>query len=162
MSSSILRISIGALTAAVCLLGASGAGAEIIFCNSFGHVVNVAIAYPQSDGSFISRGWLSLSDGACAPFDTAIHVKTFYFRGESVQYRGTDGHMKRVYWGKGDKFAMWEKDNYQYYNARQRVYNSTLMEFTQGPISGGDDVSAKVIFTPDSAIIEIATSPAAQ
>ena len=95
MASFTLRVGFGALIAAAGVLGASRARAEITFCNKFGHVVNVAIAYPQTDGSFLSRGWMSLSDGACAPFDTAIHVKTFYFRGESVSYRDKDGRMTR-------------------------------------------------------------------
>lgn len=152
MSSSILRTSLGALIAAVCLLGASGARAEIteiIFCNKSGHDVFVAIAYPQNGGSFISRGWMSLSDGQCVPFDTALHVKTFSFRGESVRYRDTDGHNKRIFWGEGEKFAIREDSNFQYYDAQKRVLKSTLVEFTQGPSATGGDVSSTVTFTPD-------------
>jgi hypothetical protein len=152
MLSSILRIGFGGLIAAVCLLGASGARAEIteiIFCNKFGHDVWIAIAYPQTGGSFISRGWMSLSDGQCVPFDTALRVTTFYFRGESVRYRDTDGRNKRFFWGKGEKFAIWEDSNFQYYDAQKRVLKSTLAEFTQGPVASGGDVSSTVTFTPD-------------
>lgn len=75
--------------------------ADIIFCNNFVSVVNVAIAYPQDDGTFISRGWLSLSAGNCVPFDTTLHVKVFYFRGESARYRDESGRFSRYFWGKG-------------------------------------------------------------
>jgi len=135
-----------ALSAATVIFSATTARAGITFCNQFGHVVNVALAYPQTDGSFISRGWLSLSPGNCAPFDTALRVKTFFFRGESEQYRDASGHTMRYFWGKGHQFAIWENDNYQYYNAEQRVLKSTLEEFTQGPEADNGDVSATVTF----------------
>jgi hypothetical protein len=131
------------------------ARAEIIFCNQFAHVVNVAIAYPQTDGSFISRGWLSLSPGNCAPFDTALHVKTFFFRGETERYRDAGGRYMRYFWGKGRKFAMWENDNYQYYDAEQRVLKSTLQEFTQGPENENGDVSATVTFKEGGSVTTI-------
>ena len=73
-----------------------------------------------------SRGWLSVETGKCYPFDTAIHVKTFYFRGETKTYH----HQKSV-WGNGKDFAVWERDNFQYYNADQRVLNSSLKGFTK-------------------------------
>ncbi len=144
-----------ALIATACLLGASAARAEIVFCNKFGHEVYVAIAYPQRDGSYISRGWMSLSNDTCAPFDTALRLSTFYFRGESVPYRGARGRRLRFFWGKGEKFAIWERDNFQYYNARKRVLKSTLVEFTQGPkITGNiDNVSLTVSFTPNGSVV---------
>ncbi|HLH10335.1 MAG TPA: DUF1036 domain-containing protein [Methylovirgula sp.] len=146
--SSISKAGFAALIFAVdfFFFAASGAKADITFCNKFGRLVYVAIAYPQSDGSFISRGWMSLSDGNCAQFDTAIHVKTFYFRGESEWYR-EGGHRSREIWGKGDKFAIWENDNFQYYDAQQQVLNSTLVEFTHGPEAENGDVSTTVTFT---------------
>jgi hypothetical protein len=70
--------------------------------------------------------------------------------------------MTRDFWGNGEKFAIWESDNYQYYNAQQKVLKSTLAEFTQGPISGDDDVSAKVTFAPGGSLTEISTKPATQ
>ena len=74
---------------------------------------------------------MSLAEGDCAEFDTAIHVKTFYYRGESEWYR--DGrHRTREFWGKGQKFAIWDNTNFQYYNAQEKVLNSTLVEFAQG------------------------------
>jgi uncharacterized membrane protein len=61
--------------------------ARLPFCNEFPHLVYVAIAYEQSGGSFISRGWLSLDTGDCSVFDLAIRVRPFYYRGESVPCR---------------------------------------------------------------------------
>ncbi len=143
----IMRLSLtAALVAAGSILSTTASHADIVFCNQFDHLVYVAIAYPQSGGSFISRGWMSLSPGDCSPFDTAIRVKTFYFRGESEPYRDGSGHKKKYSWGKGKPFAIWEKDNFQYYDAEHRVLKSTLEEFTQGPESDSGDVSAKVTF----------------
>jgi hypothetical protein len=136
------------------LLGAGAAHAEVLFCNQFGHVVNVAIAYPQTGGTFISRGWLSLSPGDCAPFDTALHLKSVYFRAESERYRDERGQRTRYAWGKGRKFAMWERDNYQYYNAEQRVLNSTLEEFTAGPETDSGDLSVTITFREGGSSIE--------
>jgi|SRR5579862_2764799 len=146
------RVPTAALLAAVSTLATTTARADIVFCNQFAHVVNVAIAYPQTDGSFISRGWLSLSPGNCAPFDTALHVKTFFFRGETERYRDTNGRYMRYFWGKGRPFAMWENDNYQYYDAEHRVLKSTLMEFTAGPEADNGDVSATVTFQEGGSI----------
>jgi uncharacterized membrane protein len=161
--SSTLRIGFAALTAAVCLLAATNTKAEIIFCNEFDHEIWIAIAYPQNSGSFISRGWMSLVPGQCSPFDTAIHVKTFYYRAKSLPYRD-NGQMTRYVWGNGtnDKFAIWEDDNFQYYNAQQRVLKSTLMDFVHGPESSDDDVSAKVTFKLGGSTVTISTPPAAQ
>jgi hypothetical protein len=148
----IAKIQCAALAAAACLVGASVARADITFCNKFGHLVYVAIAYPQSVGGFLSRGWMSLADGDCNVFDSAIHVKTFYFRGESENYR-EGGRTVREFWGKGQKFAIWEKDNFQYYNAETRTLNSSLAEFTQGPEDSNGDVSATVTFTENGSVV---------
>ena len=132
---------LGCAAGLVCLLAASSAKANIVFCNEFPAEVWVAIAYQQEDGSWLSRGWLSVETGKCYPFDTAIHVKTFYFRGESKTYH----HQKSV-WGNGKDFAVWENDNFQYYNADQRVLNSSLKGFTKGPDAKGNSISATVTF----------------
>jgi hypothetical protein len=72
--------------------------------------------------------------------------------------------MTRYVWGEGDKgkFAIWENDNFQYYNAQQRVLKSTLKDFSPGPESSDDDVSAKVTFRLGGSTITISTPPAAQ
>ncbi len=138
-----------------CLFAVSGAKGDIIFCNKDGHFIYVAIAYAQSGGSFISRGWLSLNDGECAPFDTALHVKTFYFHGESEWYREGRHRRTRQTWGKGQEFAIWDKSNFQYYDAEKRVLNSTLVEFTAGPEAENGDVSATVTFTEQGSVMSI-------
>jgi len=104
----------------------------------------VAIAYQQKNGSWLSRGWLSVETGNCYAFDTAIRVKTFYFRGESRSY-----HHKTYSWGNGKDFAVWERDNFQYYDADQRVLNSTLKSFTKAPDAAGDEISATITFPED-------------
>jgi len=129
------------------------ARADIVFCNKFDHLVYVAIAYQQSGGLFLSRGWMSLPVGDCAFFDTAIHVKTFYFRGESEPYRDARGSRVRFFWGKGQKFAIWENDNFQYYDAQKQVLKSSLAEFTQGPEAENGDVSATVTPTEGGSVI---------
>ena len=144
-----------ALVAAVSIVGAATSRADVIFCNQFTQVVNVAMVYPQADGSFISRGWLGLSPGECAPFDTALHVRTFFFRGETPRYRDASGRYIRTFWGKGRQFAFWENDNYQYYGAERRVLKSTLVEFTQGPEAENGDVSATVTFQDGGSITTI-------
>jgi uncharacterized membrane protein len=130
--------------AASLLLTVSTAKADIIFCNKFPADVWVAIAYQQKDGSWLSRGWLSVETGNCYEFDTAIRVKTFYFRAESKPY-----HHKTYFWGSGKDFAVWEKDNFQYYGADQRVLKSTLKSFTKAPDADGDEISATVTFPED-------------
>jgi len=148
MSFSLIKAAVVAPVAAVCL-GATAARADITFCNKSGqNLIYISIAYPQRDGSYISRGWMSLNNGECAIFDTAIHVPTFFFRAESEWVRG-HGRRTREVWGKGQKFAVWDNDNYQYYNAQERVLKSTLEEFTQGPTADNGDVSATVTFTED-------------
>ena len=79
--------------AAALLLAASRADAEFVFCNKFPHLVYVAIAYPQTDGSnsWVSRGWLNIDSGNCAEFDTPLHVTALYYRAESDTYRD-QGH----------------------------------------------------------------------
>jgi hypothetical protein len=50
---------------------------------------------------------------------------------------------------------MWENDNYQYYDAEQRVLKSTLQEFTQGPEAENGDVSATVTFKEGGSVTTI-------
>jgi uncharacterized membrane protein len=137
-----------------CLVAVSSAKAEIIFCNEFPHLVYVAMAYPQDEGSWISRGWLALKTGECSLFDTALRVKTFYFRGESERYRDASRRRTKMNWGAGRSFAIWEASNFNYWNAQTKVLNSSLADFTQGPVTTGDAVSAKVTFTDNGSRVE--------
>jgi hypothetical protein len=98
---------------------------------------------------------MSLSDGDCSAFDTAIHVKTFYFRGESQPYRDTNGRQVRYFWGKGKDFAIWENDNFQYYDAENRVLKSSLAQFTKGPEADDGDVSATITFMEGGSVTSI-------
>src|SRR5579871_5897077 len=129
------------------LLGIPGASAGIKFCSEFPATIWVAIAYPQDDGTgWLSRGWLELAQGDCYAFDTAIHVSSFYYRGMSKPYRNAQGRREIYTWGQGKAFAVWERDNFQYYNAEQRVLNSTLENFTLGAENMGDGADVTVTF----------------
>lgn len=138
-----------AAVAASILLTSSIAKADIIFCNKFQHLVYVAVAYPQQDGSWISRGWLNINTGDCAQFDSAIHVKTFYYRGETETYRQGRKSIKSVRAGSDGQFAIWENGNFNFWNAQTKVLNSTLTGFTKAGEVSGEAISARVTFEAD-------------
>jgi hypothetical protein len=148
----IVRTGLAALT---CLLGFSsiGAKADIVFCNKSNFkLIYVAIAYPQSDGTFLSRGWMSVSEGECDSFDTALQVKSLWFRGES-QWVRQGRRRSREIWGKGRAFAIWENDNFQYYNAQERVLKSTLENFSlAGEVADGA-LDVTVTFTDTGSFV---------
>jgi uncharacterized membrane protein len=134
---------------ATCLLANPGARADIIFCNNFAHSVYVAIAYQQQDGSWVSRGWLSVDTGQCSEFDSAIRVKTFYYRAESVPFRDKGREMTNS-WGIGDtKFAIYENSNFNYWNAQTKILNSTLASFAKSLETTEDAISVTVTFDAD-------------
>lgn len=137
---------------AISLFATSGAKAELVFCNKFPHPLYVAIAYPQTDGSnsWLSRGWLNVDTGTCSEFDTALHVKTLYYRAESVSYRSGGESVRTVWGGAGDaSFAIWEDDNFNYWNAQTKVLKSTLVTFTKVGEAADDALSARVTFEAD-------------
>jgi hypothetical protein len=135
---------------AVSLGATTGARAEIQFCNKFPQKVFVAIAYPQSDQSWISRGWLEIGTGDCAEFDSALRPDTIYYRGESVPYRNASGaSVTRVWSNSAHQFAIWEKDNFQYWNAQEKVLNSTLVDFSLLANGLASDASVSVTFEED-------------
>ena len=68
--------------------------------------------------------------------------------------KDSNARFSRYFWGKGRKFAMWENDNYQYYNAEQRVLRSSLAEFTQGPEIVSGDVSVTITFKEGGSSME--------
>jgi hypothetical protein len=116
------------------LASVPAARADIVFCNDFNHPIFVAITYPQSDGGWVSRGWLSLALRECRQFDSALRVKTFYYRAESEPY--SEGGRRFVYtWGNDRSFAIWPDDNFNYWDAARQVLNSKLVPFSQGPES---------------------------
>jgi uncharacterized membrane protein len=128
------------------LIGIGSASAGITFCNQFPAVVWVAMAYPQDGGGWLSRGWLELAQGDCYQFDSAIHVSSFYYRAISKPYRDARGHRAIESWGNGKPFAVWERDNFQYYNAEERVLNSTLENFSLGADNLTDASTVTVTF----------------
>ena len=143
------RIATFALVA-VSLGAATDARAEIQFCNKFPQKVFVAIAYPQDDQSWISRGWIEVDTGDCAEFDSALHPSTIYYRGESVPYRNASGaSVTRVWSNSAHQFAIWEKDNFNYWNAQQRVLNSTLADFSLLGEGLAANASVSVTFEQD-------------
>jgi hypothetical protein len=148
-----MRARYAVLAAALFLLSAGAAKANIIFCNKSGYdLIYIAIAYPQSDGSFLSRGWMSVTQGNSANFDTALHVKSLYFRGESKWVRH-GRRREREIWGKGYKFAVWDNDNFQYYGAQDRVLKSTLEDFSMAGEAADGDLSVTVTFTDQGSTI---------
>jgi uncharacterized membrane protein len=136
----------GCVAGLACLLAGPSAKADIKFCSEFPHVVYVAMAYPQNEGSWISRGWISLKTGECSLFDPALHVKTFYYRGESAAYRSASGRRVKTSWGSGRQFAIREAGNFNYWDAQQKVLDSSLADFSHDPETAGDAISATVTF----------------
>jgi uncharacterized membrane protein len=136
-------------------VGACGhAHAGLIFCNQFPHEVYIAIAYPQAGDDWLSRGWLSLNTGECAPFDTALSTQAFYYRAESETYRAGGKRVSFIWGDKGDRsFAIWDADNFQYYGAQNRVLKSTLKPFARG-MEGSDQFDVTVTLTEDGGAIE--------
>jgi len=149
-------VKLGVSTILLSLLSGIGSAiAGITFCNEFPAVVWVAIAYPQDSGGWLSRGWLELRQGDCYPFDTAIHVSSFYYRAISKPYRDGRGRRSIETWGNGKPFAVWERDNFQYYNAEERVLNSTLENFSLGADNLTDASNVTVTFKEDGTTVTL-------
>ena len=169
MTIGFLAIGRRAVLRSCCLLAAiavwaapSSAQAEIKFCNKFPHVVYAAMAYPQDEGSWISRGWLALETGECSLFDTALRVRTFYYRGESVAYRD-GGKSVKSNWGSGMKFAILESGNFNYWNAQTKILNSSLADFSKAADTIGEGVSITITFEADGrSSTTISTDPASR
>jgi hypothetical protein len=143
----------GCIAGLVCLLANAGArAADIRFCNDFPHLIYAAMAYPQEEGSWISRGWVAAETGQCYQFDSALRVKTFYYRGESVPYRDKSGKNIRSTWGAGMKFAILENGNFNYWNAQNKVLNSSLAEFTKGVDIDEGAATVTVTFQADGKV----------
>lgn len=138
-----------AAVVSVVLLAASSARADLTFCNKFAHTIFVAIAYPQDDQSWISRGWLDVDSGNCAKFDSALRLKAFYYRGESAAYRNASGQNVSTVWGSGRKFSTWENDNFNYWNAQNQVLKASLADFSLGGDGLADGAMITVTFEAD-------------
>ena len=99
--------------------------------------------------SWISRGWISLKTGECSLFDPALRVKTFYYRGESAAYRGASGKRVKNNWGSGRSFAIREAGNFNYWDAQQKVLDSSLADFTYAGETNVDAIFVTVTFNAD-------------
>jgi len=142
-------IVVAAIAAASFGAASANASASLTFCNDFPHTVFVALAYLQDSGSWLSRGWLEVHTGECLPFDSAIRVTSFYYRGESEAYQ-SGGKKVWTSWGdKGRMFATWEDDNFQYYGAENRVLKSSLKGYEQGMDIPQEDYDVTVTFKAD-------------
>lgn len=138
------------VAAAVCLAVPTGAQAGVEFCSKFPYKLFVAIAYSQDEQFWISRGWLELDNGDCSEFDASLQPTTVYYRGESVSYRNAQGAMVSTVWSNpGHQFAIWEKDNFNYWNASQKVLNSTLVDFSLAAERLEPGASVTVTFEAD-------------
>jgi hypothetical protein len=134
------------------LLAMPSARADVRICNDFPHMVYMAMAYPQEEGSWISRGWIAADTGKCYQFDTALRVKTFYYRGESVPYKDPKGKSIKTTWGTGMKFAVSENGNFNYWNAQKPVLNSSLEDFSKGPDIDDGVAAVTVTFRADGKV----------
>jgi len=132
------------------------AGATVTFCNQFPHAVYVAIAYPQADGHWLSRGWQALKTGSCRLFDSALSLRTFYYRAESEPYR-VNGKKAMTSWGDtGDRsFATWSDDNFQYYTAETQTLRAAMKGYAKGMDIPDDDYDVTVTFGEDGGAKEI-------
>jgi uncharacterized membrane protein len=145
----LLRSSMASAAVAVLILLAGHSAradeGEISFCNDFPHTLYIAIAYEEYPDNYISRGWLQVETGKCYVFDTAIRVKSFYYRAESESYR--DGkHKVKMLWGTDRKFAI-KDSNFQSYNADKAYSGMHLAGFAKGAESSGGPLTAIVTFT---------------
>ncbi|HXQ41694.1 MAG TPA: DUF1036 domain-containing protein [Candidatus Udaeobacter sp.] len=147
MHTTALKIASFLAIAALCM--ASNARADVVFCNKFAQPVYVAIAYPQADGSWMSRGWLELAPDECRPFDTALHPTVLYYRGETGWFTGSSGQNVRQIWGGAKMFATWEKDNFEYWDADQQVLNSSLEGYSEAVEFTSGESSATITFEAD-------------
>ena len=131
------------------------ARATISFCNQFPHAVYVAIAYPQEDDHWLSRGWQALKTGSCRVFDSALSLRTFYYRGESEPYR-VNGKKAIMSWGdKGDRtFATWADDNFQYYTAETQTLRAAMKGYAKGMDIPNDNFDVVVTFHEDGGVTE--------
>ena len=125
------------------------ASPSITFCNQFPHTVFVAIAYPQSETNWMSRGWLEVATGGCSQFDVALRPTKLYYRGESESYSDLRGRSVTNLWGKGRMFSIWEDSNFNYWNAQGHVLKSTLVDFSLAADTISDNTEITVTFELD-------------
>ncbi|WP_297300145.1 DUF1036 domain-containing protein [uncultured Methylovirgula sp.] len=106
------KIVFGAMAAALEFLAplstavAAGKLTNINICNAYPHTVYFAIAYQQSTGDWLSRGWLEARTGNCYFFDTTLSLPAFYYRAQTDRYH-ENGHLGQDTWGQfGDSVVL--------------------------------------------------------
>jgi len=146
------------VAAVACLLAGRDARADIIFCSYFPRLINIALAYPQADDSWMSRGWLAVERERCLHFDTTLKPRTFYYRGESEGYRNRD-RLVRTTWGAGMQFAIKEGANFNYWNAQTKALDSMLAPFNKGIDIADGVTSVTVTFGTDGKVAVESAKP---
>lgn len=138
----------------------SGPRAEggITFCNLSQHDTYFAVAYQTAGGEWQSRGWLLVNIGEGQRFDGLPPVPTFYWRGETDWFVGSDGQRQWAAWGgkKGRSFTVgtYPFGSFFFRNADVPDPNGRkeLMErFPVDDVTG--DISAKVTLNADGSFI---------
>ena len=67
-----------------------------------------------------------------------------------MPYRNAQGaSVTRVWSTPGRQYAIWEKDNFNYWNAQEKVLNSTLVDFSLVGEGLAADASVTVTFEED-------------
>jgi uncharacterized membrane protein len=102
-----LKIFIGAAALALTFFVApptwavNGKLTNIKICNNFPHNVHYAIAYQESPGDWMTRGWLLIETGKCYFFDGTLSLPEFYYRAESDKYSEKGGLAEETWGNKG-------------------------------------------------------------
>ena len=147
----------------VASLAATDAQASVQFCNKFPREVYVAVAYSQDDDTWISRGWLDLRTGDCQEFDAALRPSTLYYRAESVSFRNAKGVSVTQVWGSAEhRYAIDPNNNFNYWNAQEKVLKSTLADFSLAAEGLTTESSVTVTIEQDGIHVtkEVRASPA--
>ena len=139
---------------------AAGDLIDIKFCNNYSDPIYVAIAYPQSSGGWVSRGWLEVPTGDCSFFDTALHLPMFYLRGQTEWYASGRRRRTREIWGgRGERsFAVVESSggSFNYYTAEvhaRGIPNEPFLKFFgDGQLNLDNDMRATVTFNADGTV----------
>jgi uncharacterized membrane protein len=151
---------------------AAGKLINIKICNGYAQPIYFAIAYQQSTGDWLSRGWLKAPSGNCYFFDTALSLPEFYYRAQTNRYR-ENGRLAQDTWGNTgtrsfcvdkklqDTFNIWLAD--QASNYCDYVPFVSFREGTNFGLSSDVDVSYTLTFQPDGSVsTDFASAPAAK
>jgi uncharacterized membrane protein len=130
---------------------------QLTFCNQYQQTIFVAVAYQQSNQTWLSRGWLEIKPNDCEAFDSALSVQLFYYRAETNKftdpYTGVKGTAS---WGNnGDrKFAVTGPD-FNFYDAQRARADAHLAGFLHAAWKGRGHAVATVTFATDGAHLAV-------